>query len=275
METIDKIIATRAQQIAESLLGNEGLTDNLDDEAANVLLNWGTELGESIAKASAHLDDEAAEEAMYPQQRALRRMLRDINRWIPKRADMDPAADRVTVEKVLAQAKTVYPKGLVLPDEDARDAFVKSSVTQNDVEVIRSLRALLEQGQGHEVDETLVSSTRGVMNTDMFDPDFVARPKPDILTSHVSNQPEQSGDEEHTRQDSDADAPHETTHETARETAREIPSETHTEASSETSSETSTNNNAESTTNQQTTEAPEQSNSIFGAVGRFFRSLFG
>lgn len=71
----------RAVRAAESILGNETLTNDLDDEAASVLLDWALAWAERVAHSTSRLDDEAAQEAMYPRLKAIRKMMRSINRW--------------------------------------------------------------------------------------------------------------------------------------------------------------------------------------------------
>jgi hypothetical protein len=68
---------TRIRMAAESILENEALRDGLyDEQAASALLNWGVTWAEYLALQTAHIaDDFEAEDEMYPQMKALRKLL--------------------------------------------------------------------------------------------------------------------------------------------------------------------------------------------------------
>ena len=129
----------RLRRAAESILENEALTANLDDDAAAVLLDWGVTLAKRIAASAAGLDDAAFEEATYPRMRALRKMLRYINRWAP-------APDSRGLEKIITQAETTYGPGYAAPGAGAREQFLAQINTggRTPVRAITQLRRLLE-----------------------------------------------------------------------------------------------------------------------------------
>ncbi|MBX3012158.1 MAG: hypothetical protein KF832_11660 [Caldilineaceae bacterium] len=82
----------RTQQVVESLTDNEALTDNLEDEAAQALLDWGIALGKTVVQSTANLDDTAAEEAIAPGLKATRRLLKVVNQHFA--ADHEPTTSR-------------------------------------------------------------------------------------------------------------------------------------------------------------------------------------
>ena len=98
----------RRNQAASSILENEGLTADLDDEIADELLNWGLALAEQIVMGSQDLDDEEAEEAMYTPMKALRKMLRAINKWLN-------SGDDTYLETILKQTPLIYGETAVIP----------------------------------------------------------------------------------------------------------------------------------------------------------------
>lgn len=99
-----------ARQAVESLLENETLTADLDDDAANLLLRWGCDCVYRIVQDAVLVgDDLTAEEetiqaAIAPRMRALRRMLRAINLWAAQR----DAADPDLPAQIAAHATVVY-----------------------------------------------------------------------------------------------------------------------------------------------------------------------
>jgi len=134
----------RIRQVVESILENESLTANLDDDAARVLLAWGTARARSIAQSTAGLDDETAEGAIYPRMRALRRMLRAINRWIPNRLNMSMDDNRAVLAGILEQASKVYGADFVPPDEGQVQVFLDEDLATAPVRAIDGLRKIIE-----------------------------------------------------------------------------------------------------------------------------------
>lgn len=103
----------RFQRAAESILENETLTADLDDEAAKVLLDWGVAQAQSIASETIEMDASQAEEAMYRPMRALRKMLRAANKWV-----IDPKENNLG--RIGKQAEIVYGSS---PNEEQQAAF--------------------------------------------------------------------------------------------------------------------------------------------------------
>jgi hypothetical protein len=128
-------LGRRMQRAAERILGNESLTADLDDEAAQVLLDWGVRCAEQIARDTVGLSGDSVEEAMYPRLRALRRLMRAVNRWAVERQPMDEE----TLVEMLDHAAIVY-RSYVPPDGVPQEAFLASSTPQ----AIARLRAFVE-----------------------------------------------------------------------------------------------------------------------------------
>lgn len=103
----------RIQRAAESILENETLTADLDDEAAKVLLDWGVTQVQSIASETIEMDASQAEEAMYRPMRALRKMLRAANKWVIDLKENN-------LGRIVKQAEIVYGSS---PNEEQQAAF--------------------------------------------------------------------------------------------------------------------------------------------------------
>jgi hypothetical protein len=133
------VIQARLQRVTESILENEALTANLDDEAAKVLLDWGVTLAQQIISETMELDEANAEEITYQPLRALRKMLRQINNWA--------AAPEISgLEKIIEQAGITYGARHLAPGVELQTHFMDqiSAGLQNPAENIRQLRRLLE-----------------------------------------------------------------------------------------------------------------------------------
>jgi len=134
-------IQERLQRATEAILENEALTADLDDQAANVLLDWGIERAQAITIETTELADDEAEEVMYQPMRALRKMLRSVNKWAS-----DPQENYLAT--ILLQAEMIYGS---CPDEEQQAAFM-SQTPEGVTERVSMLRDFLEGGR-HDPEE--------------------------------------------------------------------------------------------------------------------------
>jgi hypothetical protein len=140
-------LAERAKRAAESILENESLTADLDDQAAKVLLDWGTTCARTIATSTSGLSAAQAQEAMDLRLRAVRQFMRSINGWAAEQQGMDAEGHAARLVKVLEQAAIAYGTGFVHPAQEQRDTFLAQQVEQASTpqQWIAELRALIEQ----------------------------------------------------------------------------------------------------------------------------------
>jgi hypothetical protein len=132
-------IESRVTRVAESILENEALTSNLEDEAAKEFLNWAIAKGEIIARSTIGLDDLLAEEAMYPRLKALRRIARYIGQWVIGSGD-----PRQLVEKIIEQARLLYGEDFIEPNPVEKEKFVQLSTDFEQVLVVLGVKKLFE-----------------------------------------------------------------------------------------------------------------------------------
>jgi hypothetical protein len=110
-------IQQRIQRAVESILDNEALTADLDDQAARVLLDWGVGLTQQIVGQTLEMDEAQAEQATYQPMRALRKMLRSANKWAN-------APGEKNLRKVLDQAPNVYGSRYRQPSDQQLGDFM-------------------------------------------------------------------------------------------------------------------------------------------------------
>jgi hypothetical protein len=114
-------ILVRVNRAAESILENESLTADLDDEAAKVLLGWGVARAKEITYRTIEiLDEMQAEEAVYLQMRALRRILRTVNKWVAKANANEIHYGESALNKIILEAGIMYGPSYKPPDENNR-----------------------------------------------------------------------------------------------------------------------------------------------------------
>ena len=137
-------VTDRAQRTAQTLLDNESLTADLDDAAAQALIDWGVASVEAIARDTAGLDDADAEQAMEPRLRAVRRLMRRVNRWVAGREAMSGGEAAAHLEEIVAQAAVIYAGTLAPPSRDERIRFLVRGHADEPPQMIRNLRTLIE-----------------------------------------------------------------------------------------------------------------------------------
>jgi hypothetical protein len=132
-------LSHRVRQVTESLLENESLTADLDDQTAKVLLDWVTGCAGMVAQSTAALDDQAAEEAMSPRLRAIRRLMRQVNGWVAAGLPAEDVQERLA--KVLEQAAIIYEQDYTTLSRLASGFDLADDPQQ----LISNLRAFIEK----------------------------------------------------------------------------------------------------------------------------------
>ena len=110
------ILSKRVQRAVESVLENEGLLGGLDEAAASALQDWGIQNVKRIAEETGELDDERAEEAMYPKMKASRSLMRAVRVWVEKEQESSADERAKLWAKIEQKAQDLYDGELRLPD---------------------------------------------------------------------------------------------------------------------------------------------------------------
>ena len=134
----DTRIEKRLQREMESLYGNEGLTGDIDDSTARLLLDWAEHQVHQVVDTTAEMEDAAAEEVMYPRVKALRRIARYVNQALSGQGEPSDLA-----EKIVAQARILYGEAFVEPDINKVQTLLSVSKTEPGF-LFQTLRHLLE-----------------------------------------------------------------------------------------------------------------------------------
>jgi len=138
-------LETRTRRAIESLLENESLTSGLDDAAAQVLLDWGMDCVKAIVASTAELDAASLEDATYSRMRALRRLMRRVNKWAGQRDGLDQSGDAAFLKEVIEQAAIVYGPEYAAPEQGQDRSFLmRLAFSSQPEQMIADLRALVE-----------------------------------------------------------------------------------------------------------------------------------
>lgn len=139
-----KSMVQRTARVAESIMENERLTADLDDDAAKVLIDWGVACARLVAQRTTGMDDAEAEEAMYPGLRATRRMMRTMNDWIAEGQGIGGVERLAFLDKVIEHAALVYGGDFAPPSPAQRKTFLRQHLADPPPHLIASLRELIE-----------------------------------------------------------------------------------------------------------------------------------
>lgn len=136
----------RINRAIESILENESLTADLDDDAAKVLNDWGIACVNRIAQSITGLNNVEAEKIMSARLRAIRRLMRSVNKWIGNWQETDPEGHARRLSKVLEQVAVIYDERFSQPDDDRCGAFLKHLDSMDDpAQMIVDLRRFLTE----------------------------------------------------------------------------------------------------------------------------------
>ncbi|MBN1149139.1 MAG: hypothetical protein JXA78_17905 [Anaerolineales bacterium] len=143
----DERLARREHQAAESILENESLAADLDDETAKELIDWGLSGAKTVAQSTASLDDEQAEQVISERLRATRRLMRSVNKLVSKRAEMDAEESAQLLDQINEQAAAIYGQAPLPAQDERRQAILKrlAGSAQDPARMVADLRGLFEK----------------------------------------------------------------------------------------------------------------------------------
>lgn len=148
-------------RMAESILGDEGLRDELTDEEAQPLIDFGLRQIHDLARrASAQAAGLTLDDSMDH----LRKLMKRINRFVGERAQGDPELTRQSLERVARVSQELYGHAVLPPSLAEMEGFLKVQADLNTAQVVERL-------------------TRMFAPPDLPAPELDAPPKPEQLAS--------------------------------------------------------------------------------------------
>ncbi len=119
----------------DALLENEALTADLDDDAANLLLDWGMARVRLMHRLA--VDEPDPEGYIAVQTKANRKMMRSVNNWTATRARQDLAEHLAALREILSQAG-------VNASPEQHPLFLAAHLSEPPPDFIASLRSFCE-----------------------------------------------------------------------------------------------------------------------------------
>jgi hypothetical protein len=156
MSEPDSQLEDRIRWAVESILGNERLTDGLDDEPADALLDWGIATAEMVTRSAAELVNSETDSSLSDQIAEVRRLMRYVSILIQDHRQMSEEDAKKHLDRVLKQADVAYggigdPK-LHAERLDSLSQYLRSEFDGEDL--IIHLRALLDPSLESEAPES-------------------------------------------------------------------------------------------------------------------------
>src|SRR3990172_10966356 len=116
------------QRAVESILENETLTADLDDQSADLLLDWALFLAKEAAQGIPGVEGASAEDQFGNRMRNVRQFIRQVNRWAGSSAAATSDEGHSALNKALELAVEVYGEGLPLAGSGQAQAFSQEAV---------------------------------------------------------------------------------------------------------------------------------------------------
>ncbi len=136
----------RMRREITNLYSNEGLTSSLNDSSAKIFLNWAEKQVRKVVESTAGMDDELADEMMYPRMKMIRTIARYLNQAVEGRV-----APSILIDKILGQARRLHGDELIQPEGERLNSLL--SMPEIDTELfIQTLQYLLEGDMDGEED---------------------------------------------------------------------------------------------------------------------------
>jgi hypothetical protein len=117
----------------ERMYGELGLTDELTDDEAEILLRWGEN---AVTQLDAATDDEETFDAQFKQ---VRRLMKRVNRFVGAHADYDPAEAQEKLAKLRENAAELH----ITLDDARLQQYISAQAGQPNGEALRGLLDLL------------------------------------------------------------------------------------------------------------------------------------
>jgi hypothetical protein len=123
-------------RMAESILGDEGLRDELTDEEAQPLIDFGLRQVHDLARRASA---QAAGLTLDDSVDNLRRLMKRINRFVGERAQGDPELTRQSLERVARVSQELYGNAVLPPSLAEIEGFLKVQADLNTAQVVERL----------------------------------------------------------------------------------------------------------------------------------------
>lgn len=136
-------LETQIELATQNLAEISRLTEDLDDNAAKALLDWGAAIVQhTLTKLQTHPEGEKLSQTRL---KALRKLLRRVNNWIADRDAFAVADHENTLDKTINVFGEATGQTFPTPDSRARKVFLHQYREANPSEFIHALRAFLAQ----------------------------------------------------------------------------------------------------------------------------------
>jgi hypothetical protein len=124
------------RRAAESILGDVDLRDELTDDEAQPLIDFGLSQVEALARRAAGL---SSPQTLDESVGNLRRLMKRINRFVAERRQGDPELTRKSLERIARISAELYGEAAPQPSPEALENFLKVESDLNNQIVVQQL----------------------------------------------------------------------------------------------------------------------------------------
>lgn len=103
-----QVIEMRERSIVEGILANESLTSDLDDEAAQELIDWSIAMAHEAVQQTAGMDESQAEKAISERMYTQRKLMRSVKRLVVEKDRLDGKSRDELLDQIQSQSKAFY-----------------------------------------------------------------------------------------------------------------------------------------------------------------------
>lgn len=130
----------RLQAAIENLLGNASLTGQLDDDAAQVLIDWGIAWTRQVFIDTTNDDLVPQDQALEVRLRTLRRFMRQVNRWAPAFQDASREDNAFALQRLVTLVQEIFGPETPVPSPQEQAEFLEAQSAKNALELIQALK---------------------------------------------------------------------------------------------------------------------------------------
>jgi len=132
------------KRVVESLMSDPGLRDELTDDEARPLMDWGLSQAAAIARRMAA---QASAESLDDAVGDLRKLMKRINRLVGHRREGDPELVRKDLRRLAKYSERLFGGTVVRPDEAQLETFLAEQAVLDNRGIVERLLAMFTPPQ--------------------------------------------------------------------------------------------------------------------------------
>lgn len=149
--TDPEILLRRERSLIEGILSNESLTEDLNDEDANEVIEWSIEMARASVRQTVGMEEPRAERVLSERMYTTRKVMRSVRRLVLEVEQLDEKTRSDLMDQIVVQTRVIYGEAGLGRPAPARD-FQNPASPADDIHLgknVARLRRALESRQYH------------------------------------------------------------------------------------------------------------------------------